>query len=84
MVDNDLPMRKRSSMDVNKMAFSVVEQAVKNHTPRKNPAAVALGKLGGKKGGPARAKALSGSRRSEIARLAAQQRWANKPDGTQE
>jgi len=41
----------------------------------KNPAAVALGKLGGPKGGPARAKALSPERRSEIARYAAAQRW---------
>jgi hypothetical protein len=41
----------------------------------KNPAAVALGKLGGPKGGPARAKALSPERRSEIARKAAQTRW---------
>ena len=84
MVDNVVSMRKRSSTrDVNEMAFSVLEKVVKAHT-RKNPAAVALGKLGGKKGGPARAKALTGSRRSEIARLAAQQRWANKPNGTQE
>ncbi len=37
----------------------------------KNPAAVALGSLGGKKDGPARAKALSSQRRSEIARKAA-------------
>jgi hypothetical protein len=41
----------------------------------KNPAAVALGKLGGPKGGPARAKALSAERRSEIARRAASIRW---------
>jgi len=41
----------------------------------KNPAAVALGKLGGKKGGPARAKALSKKRRSEIAKKAAKARW---------
>lgn len=42
---------------------------------RKNPAAVALGKRGGKKGGPARAAALSSDRRTEIARLAAVSRW---------
>jgi len=45
---------------------------------KKNPAAVALGKLGGKKGGPARAKKLSAKRRSEIARKAVQARWNKK------
>ena len=41
----------------------------------KNPAAVALGKLGGPKGGKARAIALTAEQRSEIARVAAQARW---------
>ena len=44
----------------------------------KNPAAVALGKLGGAKGGPARAKKLTKEERSEIARKAAQARWRKK------
>ena len=38
-------------------------------------AATALGRLGGLKGGPARAIKLSAERRSEIARKAAQKRW---------
>ena len=42
----------------------------------KNPAAVALGKLGGPKGGPARAAALSPKRRKEIATKAAIDRWS--------
>jgi len=42
---------------------------------QKNPAAVALGKLGGKKGGPARAAKLTAKRRQEIARKAARARW---------
>jgi len=46
--------------------------------PPKNPAAVALGKLGGPKGGPARAKALSAVQRTEIARRAAMARWKAK------
>jgi len=46
----------------------------------KNPAAVALGRLGGKKGGPARAAKLSARKRREIARLAAQARWRKKDD----
>jgi hypothetical protein len=45
----------------------------------KNPAAVALGKLGGSKGGAARAKKLSASRRSEIAKAAATARYGKKP-----
>jgi hypothetical protein len=41
----------------------------------KNPAAVALGKLGGPKGGKARAAKLSATERSGIARKAAETRW---------
>ena len=49
--------------------------------PEKNPAAVALGRLGGLKGGRARAESLSPERRREIARKAARARWSNeKPD----
>ena len=43
--------------------------------PQKNPAAVALGKLGGLKGGKARAAKLSAKRRKEIAQKAAVARW---------
>jgi hypothetical protein len=42
----------------------------------KNPAAVALGKLGGAKGGNARAAALSPRRRKQIAKVAAKARWS--------
>jgi hypothetical protein len=42
----------------------------------KDPAAVALGRKGGLKGGKARAKALSAGKRQEIARKAAKKRWA--------
>ena len=44
----------------------------------KNPNAVALGKLGGQKGGAARAKSLSKERRQEIAIMAAERRWHKK------
>jgi hypothetical protein len=40
-----------------------------------NPHAAALGRLGGLKGGPARARALSAERRREIGRHAARRRW---------
>jgi hypothetical protein len=43
---------------------------------RKNPAAVALGRKGGKKGGFARAAKLSPEQRSESARKAVMARWA--------
>jgi hypothetical protein len=43
--------------------------------PKKNPHAVALGRVGGKKGGPARAKALTAEERREIAIKAARKRW---------
>lgn len=44
----------------------------------KNPAAVALGRLGGQKGGKARAEALSPAKRAQIAKKAAQARWKSK------
>jgi hypothetical protein len=44
----------------------------------KNPAAVALGRLGGLKGGKARAKALSAKRRTAIARKAVRTRWKKR------
>jgi hypothetical protein len=44
----------------------------------KNPAAVQLGRLGGQKGGPARARKLTQQQRVDIARKAAQARWAKR------
>jgi len=67
-------MPKRSSNpDLNQIAAAIVE--VHTNGNGKNPAAVALGRLGGLKGGKARAKSLSKERRSEIAREAASRRW---------
>ena len=43
--------------------------------PEKNPAAVTLGRLGGLKGGKARAASLSKRKRAEIAKKAARARW---------
>lgn len=69
--------------DANQLAELIVDiatgkaEAEAEEAPRaKNPAAVALGKLGGEKGGSARAKAMSAERRSEIAQFAARSRWA--------
>jgi hypothetical protein len=48
---------------------------------KKNPHAVALGRKGGKKGGPARAAKLTPERRSEIARNAVTARWEKAKEG---
>jgi hypothetical protein len=53
-------------------------QTADTEPDNRNPAAVALGKLGGPKGGLARAKKLSKERRSHIARNAAVARWRKK------
>jgi hypothetical protein len=72
-------MPKRTSKDVNQMAKNVVDRIIEltegPQKPEKNPAAVALGKLGGLKGGPARAKSLSARKRVDIAKRAAKARW---------
>ena len=60
---------------MNETAFRVIREA----TGEKNPAAVALGRLGGKRGGPARAAKLSAKKRSQIARKAAMTRWNPRP-----
>jgi hypothetical protein len=51
---------------------------------KKNPAAVALGRKGGKKGGPARAAKLTPEQRSESARKAVQARWSKAQRGSEE
>jgi hypothetical protein len=78
-------MPKRSSKrDVAQNALRVVEELIGSPLasappPDKNPAAVALGKLGGLKGGKARAKKLSAKKLSEIGKRGAAARWKNKP-----
>jgi hypothetical protein len=77
-------MPKRSSSrkrpDANQLAARVVADATGSapRKRRKNPAAVALGRRGGLKGGRARAAALSPEERSEIAKRAAAARWKDK------
>jgi hypothetical protein len=70
-------MPKRSSnQDDAQNALRVVEEAI-GAPLAKNPAAVALGRLGGKVGGKARAEALTPERRAAIAKKAAKTRWKN-------
>lgn len=64
--------------DLNTLAFNIIQQATEEAKPEesiKNPAAVALGRLGGLKGGAARAKKLSKAKLSAIAKKAAKKRW---------
>ncbi len=74
-----MPKRSRKQYeDINILAKSIIEKATKEPSkeiPEKNPAAVALGRLGGLKGGKARAEKLSAKRRKEIAQKAARTRW---------
>ena len=67
--------RSRQSADVNEAAFSAVRQLEEIGSAHKNPFAVALGRLGGLRGGRARADKLSGEERKESARKAAVARW---------
>lgn len=72
--------KKKRPRDLNKMAASIVADAVdpslkEEKKPEKNPAAVALGRLGGLKGGKARAAKLSPKKRKAIAKKAAEARW---------
>jgi len=71
-------MHKRTSKtteDVNTLAAAIVGQATGQPMPEKNPAAVALGRLGGLKGGKARAAKLTVKERVAIAKKAARARW---------
>jgi hypothetical protein len=70
--------------DTNELAKSMVDRLTgqsedtENIPQEKNPAAVALGRLGGLKGGKARADKLTPERRKEIAQKASAKRWGNK------
>lgn len=68
---------RSSKRDTFQNALRVVEDAI-GSSLGKNPAAVSLGRLGGLKGGAARAKALTDEQRKGIAQKAAQARWAKE------
>jgi len=83
-------MAKKKDHDFSVTAFRVVEQATQDKDNKdnieveaclaegKNPNAVALGRLGGLKGGKARFDKLTPQQRREIAQRAAQARWHHK------
>jgi hypothetical protein len=60
------------------LVLSCALKYISRMTKRKNPAAVALGRKGGKKGGPARAAAMTPEQRSDAARKAVLARWAKR------
>jgi hypothetical protein len=72
-------MKKNKPRDLNKLAASIVAEATsespKEDKSPKNQAAVELGRLGGLKGGKARAEKLTASERRKIAIKAAHARW---------
>lgn len=75
--------RKRPT-DLNSLAASIVADSTDKDKPElvegtRDPAAVALGRKGGLKGGRARAEKLTAEQRSEIARKAAVSRWTSNP-----
>jgi len=72
-----MPKRSSNNEDANEAAARIVEM-ITLEREGKNPYAVALGRLGGKKGGKARAEKLSPARRKQIARKAAQTRWKRR------
>jgi hypothetical protein len=75
-----MPERSRKRQrDTNQLVASIVDVAAEGEAAEpedgKDPAAVALGRRGGKKGGPARAAKMTAEERSAAARKAAQARW---------
>lgn len=76
------PQRPR---DTNALAKFIVDLATGEQTEKlpedsKNPHAVALGRLGGQKGGKARAESLSRAERVKIAKEGARARWSKDKD----
>lgn len=78
---HDRSRKKKKPRDLNRLASEIVAEATEEEKtssesePEKNPAAVELGRMGGLKGGKARAAKLSLEQRREIAKKAAQARW---------
>jgi hypothetical protein len=81
-----MPKRSNPKRDFMEVARGIVEQAIGEQMDGKplpipppdarNPHAVALGSMGGQKGGKSRARSLSPAKRKAIAKKAARSRWA--------
>jgi hypothetical protein len=76
--------RPKRPRDTNQLAWQIVQEATGESVPAleepdtRNPAAVALSKLGASKGGKARAENLSAAKRKAIAKKAAAARWKER------
>ena len=79
MVYDRVMPEKRPPRDPNELAKYILDvttgETEKIEPPKKNPHAQALGRLGGLKGGNARAKKLSSKKRQASAKKAANARW---------
>lgn len=89
--------KNKSQPDVSVTAFEILQAVTgepagdshngnttkKKDIPEKNPAAVALGRLGGLKGGKARANSLTKEKRRDIALKAAKTRWKHPKQASQ-
>lgn len=67
----------KSALDV---VLRLTEEEIELPEQVKNPAAQALGRLGGLKGGRARAASMTPEHRKEVAKKAAEARWRKKID----
>ncbi|HEX5525652.1 MAG TPA: hypothetical protein VFX44_00475 [Solirubrobacterales bacterium] len=71
--------RSKKPADLNRLAAAIVGEAIEEGSQDtdtgKDPAAVALGRKGGLKGGKARAASMTAEERSAAARKAAEARW---------
>lgn len=83
-----MPKRSSNPRDLNQLAARLVQRATSDEPEPeadpyegKNPAAVELGRLGGQKGGKARAAQLTPKERSAIAKRAAAARWEGHVKG---
>lgn len=80
-----MPKRARKKTDVNEIAHAMVQMISSGQFPAtpdgKNPLAVALGRMGGLKGGKARAARMTAKQRSASAKKAAMARWGENSQG---
>jgi hypothetical protein len=77
--------RPRDPIQLGKLIVDIATGQIENRIEdniedNKDPVASELGRLGGLKGGAARAAALTPKKRREIEKRAARARWAKKPD----
>lgn len=77
---NEMAKQSKKPADLNRLAATIVGDATDESPQEPERPQVQAGREGGRKGGTARAKKLTSSRRSEIARQAAEARWAKRSD----